>query len=104
MLAKMMTKGDFSRVNDEEKEIINKKLEKFLEAHSFGVSEMRISLDCHLHKETSRGRPAYYVKINIDSDKGRFHAEHQDYGVEKTISATLKKIDVQIKKKHRPKL
>jgi len=43
-------------------------------------------------------------KINIDSDKGRFHAEHQDYGVEKTISATLKKIDVQIKKKHRPKL
>ncbi|MBS3136720.1 HPF/RaiA family ribosome-associated protein [Candidatus Woesearchaeota archaeon] len=99
MLNKIKCVGDFSRINDEEKEVINKKLSKFCEKHSIDFSEIYINLDCHIHKETSRGRTSYYVKLNVDSDNGRFHAENQDFGAEKTISGALKKLDSQIMKK-----
>ncbi|MCK5283233.1 MAG: HPF/RaiA family ribosome-associated protein [Nanoarchaeota archaeon] len=98
MESKINFKGDFSRVNEEELQIINEKLERFEQKHKSDFNEIHINLDCHIHKETSRGRPAYYCKMNLDSDHGRFHAEQQDFGAEKTISGALKKIDTQIMK------
>ena len=90
--------GDFSRVNEEEREFINKKLEKFATKHSSDFSEIHLSINLKIHKETSRGRPAYYCKLNLSTDKGNFHAESQDFGAEKTISETLDKLDKQIEK------
>ncbi len=98
MLSKIKCTGDFSRVLDEEKDLINEKLQKFTEKHSIDFSEMHLSLDCHIDKETSRGRTGYTVRINIDSDNGRFHADGKDFGAEKTISGVLKKLDTQIQK------
>ena len=99
MESKIKVIGDFSRVNEEETEFINQRLKKFTEKYSTDFSEMHLKLDCHTHKETSRGRPAYICKLSISSDKGNFNAENQDFGAEKTIHGALNKIERQIKKK-----
>ena len=90
--------GDFSRVNDEERGFINERLRKFLDKHQIDFNEIEIKLDCHLHKETSRGRKAHYCKMHIFSDKGNFHADNQDFGAENAITGALSKIERQINK------
>ena len=95
--------GDFSRINDEERGFINKRLEKFKERHEQDFREMLIHLDMHLHSETSRGRPAYYSKLTVHTDRGKFHAEHQDFGGEKSLYGALDKVERQIEKHLAPK-
>lgn len=99
MPSKIKFLGDFSRINDEEMGFVNKKLKNFTDKYESNFSEMYIKLDCHVHRETSRGRPAYYCKVGLTSDKGKFNAEQQDFGAEKTISGALDKIERQIHKK-----
>lgn len=98
MDSKINFTGDLSRVNEEEKDFINKDLERFCSRHEADFTEMLLKLDFHIHKETSRGRPAYYVNITLTSDRGKFHAENQDFGAEKAVAAALRKLDKQIDK------
>ena len=51
MESKIKFTGNFSRVNDEEKELINERIGKFSEKHDRDFSEAHIKLDCHLEKE-----------------------------------------------------
>lgn len=90
--------GDFSRVDGEEKDFINKRLDRFQKKFTPLFKEMLIKIDCHIHKETSRGRPAYYTKIHVFTDHGNFNAEQQAFGAEKAISLTLDKIEKQVAK------
>ena len=99
MESKIKVVGDFDRVNEEEKEWINKKLDDFTSKFDPFFSEMHINLNCGLEKETSRGRPAYSCKINISSDHGNYHADNKDFGAEKTIVGALDKLERQIKSK-----
>jgi len=94
-------RGDYSRVNEEEREFINKKLKKFSDKHEVDFDEMYVKLDCHMDKETSRGRIAYTCKVSVDTDHGRFNAHAHDFGAEKTISGALSKVDRQIQKTKR---
>ncbi len=99
MESKIKFVGDFSRVSEEEKGFINERLEKFKEKHKNEFSEMHIKIDCHLDKETSRGRSAHSCKISISTDHGLFNAEDHQFSAEKAISACLNKINKQIIKK-----
>ena len=103
MDSKISFTGDFSRVNEEEREFLNKDLEKFTERHEQDFNEMHLKIDCKMHKETSRGRPSYFIKLTLVSDRGRFHSENQDFGAEKTLVGALRKLDVQIDKHRQPK-
>jgi ribosome-associated translation inhibitor RaiA len=96
MESKINFTGDFSRVNDEEKAFINERLQKFIDRYDLTFNEIVIKLDCRLHKESSRGRKAHYCRINIFSDKGKFHADNQDFGAENAITGALGKIERQI--------
>lgn len=98
MESKIKVMGDFTRVNEEERNFINKKLELFEAKYSPIFSEMLIKMDCQLHKETSRGRFAHFCKVTVSTDHGQFISEDQEFSAEKTISACLSKIEKQISK------
>jgi ribosome-associated translation inhibitor RaiA len=96
MESKIKFMGDFSRVNEEERNFINKRIEKFEQKYQPLFSEMLIKMDCHLHKETSRGRFAHYCRITVATDQGKFTANDQEFSAEQTISRCLDKIEKQI--------
>jgi ribosomal subunit interface protein len=98
MAAKINYVGDFTRVTEEEKGFINKRLQRFEEKFEGMFSEMLIKIDSHIHKETSRGRQAYFVKLHVFTDKGKFNAEDQEFSAEKAIGLSLDKIEKQIEK------
>jgi ribosome-associated translation inhibitor RaiA len=95
--------GDFSRVSDEEKAFINKRLDKFDKKYSPLFTEILMKIDLHIHKETSRGRSAYYTKIHVFTDKGNFNAEGQEFSAEKSIYQNLARIEKQMEKVFSPK-
>ncbi|MBR9698936.1 hypothetical protein GOV09_00565 [Candidatus Woesearchaeota archaeon] len=96
---KIKVTGDYSRINDEEKKFFNRRIDKFIEKHDNDFSEMLINLDCHTHKETSRGRPSYHCKLTVHTDQGKFHADSHDFGGEKSLSGALAKVEKQMQKK-----
>ncbi len=99
MQSKIKAIGEFDRLDDAEKDMINERLAKFEEKHEGDFSEMHLKLDCHRQKEKTRGRSAYICKLNIDSDNGRYHANNQDFGAEQTVIGALDKIERQMQKK-----
>ena len=95
-------RGDLSRVNDEEKEYLNRRLEKFIERHGKFFTEMLINVTLDLHRETSRGRALHHVKLFVETDKGKFHADSQDFGAEKSLHSAIQKVERQMEKHLRP--
>ena len=98
MASKIKSMGDFSRVNEEERNFINQRLDRFEKKYQPIFSEMLIKMDCKLHKKTSRGRFAHFCKVTISTDHGIFNAESQEFSAEKTIADCLEKIEKQITK------
>jgi ribosome-associated translation inhibitor RaiA len=98
MISNIKFLGDYSRVDEEEKNFINKRLEKFTGKYEKVFKEMEIKLDCHMHKETNRGRPAYFCNLTVFTDHGRFHADNQEFSAEKAVYGSLDKIERQIDK------
>lgn len=98
MEANIQFVGDFSRVNEEERIFINKRLDKFQKKYPPMFKEMLIKIDGHIHKETSRGRFAIYTKVHVFTDNGNFNAEDQEFSAEKSIGLSLDKIEKQMEK------
>ena len=98
MESKIKFYGKLHNVTDEEKELINQRLASFEEKNKNYFTEMHVNIDCQQGKETFRGKHEFVCKVNLDSDRGRFHAEESQVGAENTIIGVLKKIERQIEK------
>lgn len=98
MTAKIKFNGDFKQIDDSEKEFIDGKIDKFVSKHSSSFSDIHIKLDCHVHKEKSKGKHAFACKIRTSSGEGDFNSENQDFGAGKSVVGALDKIERQIKK------
>ena len=98
MVVKEKIMGEFGRVNEEEKDFINKELARFEKTFGEIFNEMMVKIDCHEEKKTSRGRKEYTCRINVSTDKGSFHADSAGFGAEKTIVTALNKVEKQIRK------
>jgi ribosome-associated translation inhibitor RaiA len=99
MESKIKFFGKLDKVTDEEKNLINERLATFEGKNENYFREMHVSIDCKPAKETFRGKHAFVCKVNLDSDRGRFHAEESEIGAENTLIGALKKIERQIEKK-----
>lgn len=98
MESKIKFYGKLHNVTEDEKELINSRLASFEEQNKNYFNEMHVNIDCQPVNETFRGKHKFVCKVNLDSDKGRFHAEETETGAENTIIGVLKKIERQIEK------
>jgi ribosome-associated translation inhibitor RaiA len=98
-MQKVKVRGDLNNIDDDQKEIVNKKIERFIQKHGGTLSELYLKMDCSELAKTSRIKSPYICKVQAQTEEGMFNAINKDIGPTKSLFGAFQKIERQIRSK-----
>ena len=94
----MQFAGRLKELHSYDRDYFRKRVERFLDKQSKLVDNGELKLVVKERDEKFRSVPLYYCRANFFTDKGRFTATGEEYGVSQCINLALNKVRKQLLK------
>ena len=94
----MQFAGKLETLNLYDREAVKGWVERFLEKHGRFVDSGDLNLVVEQREMKFRGVPLFFCRANFFTDKGKFTATGEEYGVIQCINLALEKVKKQVLK------
>ena len=99
MQLSMQFAGKLETLNQYDREAVKNWVKGFLEKHSRLVNSGDLSLRLEQREMKFRGIPLFSCKANFFTDRGKFVAIGEEYGIRQCVNMALNKVKKQLLKK-----
>ena len=96
-MAKVKVTGELSKIDEEQRDYVNKQIDKFVNKNESELAEVYLKMDCNAQKSRSRNS-SYICKVQATTVNGMFNSVNTEFGLERSLHGAINKIQKQISK------
>src|SRR3989338_4960214 len=95
----MQFAGKLETLNLYDREVVKGWVERFLEKHGRFVDSGDLNLVVEQREMKFRGVPLFFCRANFFTDRGKFVATGEEYGIQQCVNIALNKVKKQLLRK-----